>query len=139
MLNHHKPISIALVLILHASIIASCLSQTSRAQQQPKKEPTEVSIIAENDQRLEAQQDGTGLACKSEYTGIGVRISPFTDEIIEIAPGGPADRAGVLIGDILRNPGFWGMEPGTRVTLQINRGGVELELPAVVGHICYER
>lgn len=76
------------------------------------------------------------------YTGIGVRTWA-SGAIIEVAAGGPADKAGLLAGDVLLNPEA--TEPnqhkaGTRITLRIRRD--EREMPpvvAVIEEICNEQ
>ena len=76
------------------------------------------------------------------YTGIGVRFWA-NGEIIEVAAGGPADRAGLRAGDMLLDPYATDpdeLRPGTRIRLRFLRG--EREMPpvaAVVDTICEEQ
>jgi len=76
------------------------------------------------------------------YTGIGVR-SWGGGAIIEVASGGPADKAGIVAGDILLNPGVTEPDqhkPGTRITLRIQRGREEMPaMIAVIEEICDEQ
>jgi predicted metalloprotease with PDZ domain len=76
------------------------------------------------------------------YTGIGVRTWG-SGAIIEVASGGPADKAGLLAGDILLNPDA--TEPnqhkaGTRVTLRVLRDQREMTpVVAVIEEVCNEQ
>ncbi|HUP06347.1 MAG TPA: hypothetical protein VMU47_04300 [Caldimonas sp.] len=76
------------------------------------------------------------------YTGIGIRFWA-NGEIIEVAAGGPADRAGLQAGDTLLDPYAIQpdeLRPGTRIRLRFLRG--EREMPpvaAVVDRICEEQ
>jgi membrane-associated protease RseP (regulator of RpoE activity) len=83
--------------------------------------------------------DGDGLACPAFYRGVGVVHG--ASYVLEIAPGSPAERAGLQVGDKWLNLDAFARDEfpiGTRLVFKIERYGVRLDLPVVTGVICYE-
>lgn len=103
--------------------------------------PPEVRII-------EQQSKDKGKAkpifvddCKSKkyYTGIGI-FSAF-GAVGEVAPGGPADKAGLRIGDTIMNREILGPDrypEGTHLTLEIAReGNQRFKVDVTIEKICH--
>lgn len=76
--------------------------------------------------------------CESYYMGIGIVHSSFLGKIVEVVPGGPADKAGIKVGDIpldsleIRDK----YEEGTQITIPILRDGIMYQIPVTIGKIC---
>lgn len=84
--------------------------------------------------------DGSGAGCPHSYRGIGI-VSTYAGWVEEVVPGGPADKAGVQIGDKLLNGDMFtrdGFSMGRHVVIKIDRHGVRIDLPVVIGRVCYE-
>lgn len=83
---------------------------------------------------------GNGLACASSYRGIGVVVG-MAGALSEVVPGGPADRAGALVGDVLLNESVFvrdGYSVGRELPLRLERDGRRMDLSVRVGKVCYE-
>jgi predicted metalloprotease with PDZ domain len=82
--------------------------------------------------------DGDGLACPAFYRGVGVVHG--ASYVLEIAPGSPAERAGLQVGDKWLNLDSFSRdsyEIGKPMTFRIERHGQRLDLPVTIGRICY--
>ena len=84
---------------------------------------------------------------ENAYVGIGVTVSLTEDQtairVVQVTPGGPAEEAGILAGDILLGTdgaAFASAEleearskiqgtPGTVVTIMVDRNGEKLDIP----------
>ena len=65
----------------------------------------------------------------------------FSGYVLEVAPGSPADRAGLRVGDRWLNDDSFtrdGRAIGDSVVIKIERDGQRVDLPARVGRICYD-
>lgn len=103
----------------------------------------EIEKMLEEMQRLakeEAAIKSIMKKCDKHYLGIGVTHSSLFGEITNVAPGGPADRAGIKVGDIpldsldIRDK----FAEGTVITVPILRNGIMHEIPVTIGKICIE-
>jgi len=84
--------------------------------------------------------DGAGIGCPHSYRGIGI-VSTYAGWVDEVVPGGPADKAGVHIGDKFLNGDMFrrdGFSLGRQVVIKVDRHGVRMDLPTVIGRVCYE-
>ena len=76
--------------------------------------------------------------CDTFYMGIGVVHSSLFGSITLVAPGGPADQAGVLVGDTpLDSLDIRDKYPeGTLITVSVLRNGIIHNVPVTIGKIC---
>jgi hypothetical protein len=157
----HRHAAAAVSITLHVALLAALLwpSVVARSNDRNAEQGVDVRLIQDDgelrpkadtpaEQPLEKPADGppsTAALSKCDgrtYTGIGVR-SWVNGAILEVATGGPADKAGIRAGDTLLNLDVTEPDqhkPGTPVTLRILRD--EREMPpvvAVIEEICNEQ
>ena len=78
------------------------------------------------------------LDCDTYYVGIGIRMN-ILNEIEFVAPGGPADMAGLKKGDVLAiyDQRIRDMHPiGTLINVPIIRDGITIDVQIKVDKIC---
>jgi hypothetical protein len=84
---------------------------------------------------------GTGLVCDKKYTGIGI-LHSARGSVLSVGYNTPAEKAGLLVGDIILNPevfdGMYDGPKGTILNLRVLRGKDQLDIPIKMGTICYE-
>lgn len=88
-----------------------------------------------------AHAGAAGLVCSNHYRGIGVAIS-YSGYVREVVAGGPADMAGLKVGDRFMNDAMFIRDQypiGKSLTLRIERDGRPMELPVKVDRVCYEK
>lgn len=130
-----SPTAAALVLALHALPLVSCATLKPAAAQ-PK--PVPFKWIKERDEQL-LGMTGNGLACAAKYRGIGVRTNWGSGVVVEVAPGGPADRAGIRLDDILLTEGGFILPLDTIVEVRIDRAGQVLTFKVKVSDVCFRQ
>lgn len=146
---------------LHLTVVLALLWPAAAARSKGRNADRDVEVrVIQDDGRLRPKVDSAAenlpdktadgppatfalSKCDGRtYTGIGVR-SWLNGAIVEVAPGGPADKAGLRAGDTLLNLDATEPDqhkPGTRITLRFLRD--EREMPpvvAVIGEICNEQ
>lgn len=100
-------------------------------------------------QRAQVARGPAGDAAQPGY--LGIAVSPGDDApvvVLDVAPGSPAESAGVRAGDVLLDldgvpvagdadlqERVFSTAPGTQITLLVEREGSDLALPAVVGAV----
>jgi predicted metalloprotease with PDZ domain len=137
-----KPIPLFLTTLLHTLMLCLALSTCSELKQQEEIKPspqqpedgTDVQI------KLLPSEKGLGTNCPDTYTGIGT-ITGFDGTVFEVAPGSPADKAGLRVGDELLNNEDFGInkwKEGTQKTMKIKRNGKVVTKTITIGTICYE-
>lgn len=131
----HSPYTAAAVLALHA-IVLHALTPAIAVSAPPSQPEPAHERRNEREPRLRGMTGG-GLACASKYRGIGVRVNAI-GVIVEVAPGGPADGAGILVGDTLVTQGFFFRPIGTPVELELTRDGRTYFTVALVSDVCQE-
>jgi S1-C subfamily serine protease len=157
----HRHAAAAISVALHFAVVLAVVWPPAAAGSKNRNAEKGVEVrLIDDDGRLKPQaqtlaehppakvQDGprsTAALSKCDgrlYTGIGVR-SLFNGAIVEVASGGPADKAGLRAGDTLLDADVLEPDqhkPGTAITLRILRD--EREMPpvvAVVAEICDEQ
>lgn len=65
-------------------------------------------------------------SCPDSYGGIGVITVDSNDEseVLSVAPGYPASKAGIMVGDVIMNRREARGTPGTEVVVIFSRNGV---------------
>jgi len=128
--------------LVHAALLAAMVASPAPADQPPV--PTglksETDGLDDEGIRLLPSVAGVGLSCAHSYIGIGVMVSSFGGLIVEVSPGGPADRAGMRVGDVFLNAERFRRDsytPGQEMPLAIERDGQRIDLMARVGKVCY--
>jgi S1-C subfamily serine protease len=136
-----KPAALILATALHLLLLGPALvsCKVSEPPKQPKPPAGERTI----DVRLLPSEQGESdvPACARTYRGIGITRGFLSMVVQSVAPGGPADRAGVKPGDTVLNDDDLGADRfmvGHKITLHVEREGRRLALPVVIGRICYE-
>jgi C-terminal processing protease CtpA/Prc len=134
-----RPAALGLAVLVHAAILmpalVSCASPQPTPQPQAasqRREPLTVTL-------LPAGGPAGAPPCEDSYVGIGFTHSYFDGSVLSVAEGGPAARAGLLVGDVVENleqlPRW--SEAGHMVLLKIERGGVHLRVTAETEVICF--
>lgn len=128
--------------LLHAALLVALTMTLPSAQP-----PAGVSIPpkadeGEVDMHLipQVEGDGSGLSCEHSYHGIGVVLA-FGSTVSEVVPGGPADTAGLRVGDELLNGEIFVRDAyaiGREFSLRITRRGDRMDLPVRIGKVCYD-
>lgn len=131
----YKPAAAVLVLVLHSMPLVSC-ALTPLPPPPAKPVPVHTVWASDRDERL-LGMSGNGLACKKHYRGIGVRTTWTTGAITEVAAAGPAERAGVLVGDHLLTEGPFDLPVGTKVNVRLSRDGREYTARIAVDDVCF--
>jgi predicted metalloprotease with PDZ domain len=75
------------------------------------------------------------------YRGVGLRGAWFNYIVREVAPGGPAAKAGIQVDDEILNPDILGADryvTGHVINLRVQRAGVIFEVPVTIGRVCAE-
>lgn len=100
-----------------------------------KDQPPKVSINLKGDTQEKSKPQ---RECEDSYVGIGVIVSWLDESITYVAPDGPADIAGVEVGDVIVSPAVIRnkFEPDTLIDLKIMRRGIILHKKAKVEEIC---
>jgi S1-C subfamily serine protease len=105
---------------------------------------------------LAAQLIKSGHVTNSHRAAIGARIATATGQdgqpagvgLVEVTPGGPADRAGLRAGDVIRSAGrtptpdaaslaevLAAARPGQALTITVTRGTQTLTVPVTLGEL----
>jgi hypothetical protein len=133
-------LTVALHLILLAMALVRCAPEASA------KPPPATSEQPENERVLDVRLLPSGEstaeeapACESTFRGVGLMHNGI--RVQSLAPGGPADRAGLKVGDVILNAEVLGQDRymvGHRLTLKVSRDGRHFAVDVVVGRICFE-
>lgn len=77
--------------------------------------------------------------CDNFYIGIGITHGFISNDVSEVVPGGPADKAGIKVGDVLLNSKLNIKDAfpiGTSVNIVILRNSIITTIPIKVNKIC---
>lgn len=94
--------------------------------------------IDERDEKI-LGMTGNGLACAAKYRGIGVRTNWGSGVVVEVAPDGPADRAGIRLDDVLLTEGSFILPLDTVVEVRVERVGLVLTFRVAVSDVCFRQ
>lgn len=146
-------LSLILSLFLHATILSILIDLNIEDEMMQEKAVTILlSSPSEEDEEgdkadekqlvsrfIDMSIKSKDYYCPHYYAGIGIRFSWLLREVIDVAPGGPADRAGVRVGDILINDPYNDRETiGETRTYTIKRGDQVINITMVTEKICGE-
>jgi len=84
---------------------------------------------------------GVGLACAEHYRGIGA-ITSWSGYVREVVSGGPAEKAGLRVGDRFMNDAQFMRDfypIGKQLSLRIERDGKSMDLPVQIDRICFDK
>lgn len=101
--------------------------------------PVEEEVRVEDGEleKLKKRAPHAGDKCDRFYGGIGVVEGSLG--IVEVYPGYPAHKAGILAGDEVDSTEEIRGEVGTPVTVVIRRDGRRIEFHLIRDKICYNR
>lgn len=102
------------------------------------QEPPPVTLSGLEEFKFRAKADGNGgLACDNTYRGVGIHFD-WGNTVTEVAPGKPAERAGVVAGDTLLNP--WAqIDAAGNLTIEWIHEGVRRKFTGRAVEICRDR
>lgn len=126
-------VAIAVVAFHLAPLLDGCESRVT------KPKPVSVSIPRPEIEfvRRDINMDGAVIdACPEFYIGFGFKHG-FTGHVSDIAPGGPAERAGMLPNDVVDTSVIpWPMEVGFHIVLTVIRGSGTARIEMTAEKIC---
>lgn len=105
-----------------------------KPEKDPSKENNDEEGISINKYSTHLDNNGE---CKAFYGGIGIMQDFFTNKILEVYKGYPADKKGIKPGDTLEGKLERG-EPGSIVHLTILRNNSIIEKDITRDKICYK-
>jgi hypothetical protein len=114
------------------AVIVALLWRPSETVQQ-KRRVQQVAIIDGTDLKF-AAADGRGLGCDESYFGVGLKVR-WDGTVIEVAPGGPAEKAGIVVGDVIHKPWYDEYEGGMYV-VRVVRGNETVRFKMKRERIC---
>jgi C-terminal processing protease CtpA/Prc len=138
----HRVAAMALAITVHAALLAMAVARCTPAPapaaaasaQAAKTEPLTVTL-------LPASPAGIAAPCADAYAGLGFTHSWSGVYVQSVASGGPADLAGLRVGDLVLNLESlprWSAA-GHLVSLLVRRDGREFRITAETAMICFEQ
>lgn len=131
----------SLTAVLHAALLAAALVRCAPESKAAAAPPGTTERIAAVRLLPSEPGDSEMPACARTYRGIGITRWALSEGIKAIAKGGPADKAGLQVGDVILNDDELGADRymvGHPVKLHIERAGRRLTVVVVIGRICFE-
>lgn len=122
---------------LHASLLIGLIPACTTPLPRSPVKPT-ASSPGRAPSFVQVVPDGT-IACERSYIGIGI-ISSFSGYVSDVAPGSPAERAHIRIGDYFDNRDDFmpdTLPEGAEITLQMRRDDVVTLKAVRVARVCY--
>lgn len=126
--------------LLHLSLLVQITMQAGQKEKAKKQgDAVEVRLFmsAELLPKVETTLDPNALHvdCPKTYEGIGIKRNPM-NKIVEVAPGWPADKAGIQVGDYTDLP--WDDEkPNGFMEFNVTRNGKTVHMKLRTEKICY--
>jgi len=113
------------------------LDKPSDKEVESKKQPSKSKSTLIVKKKIPLKQEYVNHECTIWYGGIGIQHPNGGSYAVEaVGKGYPAERAGILIGDLIINGEELRGEPGTYVTVKILRGTKALSIEVVREKIC---
>lgn len=136
--NKKRIAAATLSILLHLFLLAPFVRPTEESKPPPIVKPPSGST-KELDVTLLGSVDKNATKACPGRTYVGVGLKRMFDMVISVAPNGPADRAGVMVGDNVLN--FEVLAPdsypvGYEVTLLIRREGRTKRFKMKTDKIC---
>ena len=138
-MKHKKSISLIVsVLLSFAMHMFFLLKKINTDKQEDLKQEQSLnnSGKGEEDGKQKIWFRKSEIPCNS-YDGIGVQYSQISGVISHVAAGGPADRAGIKVGDEFITP-VWYMDFkfNQKVEIIVKRDNVNLKFNVLIDRIC---
>lgn len=145
--------AIHLILFLFTVITLNNEKNTQKTEEGPfKGNEVKVEIVErpENPSPDEALEDKSedGISsiinkekdCISFFGGVGIQQDFFTLKIEEVYKNYPADRAGIMVGDIVESQNGEDIRGkiGAAITVKVTRNGISFYVTLIREKICYE-
>lgn len=150
-------LGIVLSLLLNAYVLSISIDIPKQQSKEKSSKTTKVKmkkdkssknndlyIVKDSLEKLRELNEGDTVTkyiaddCDTYYMGVGLTQSLFTNKVIRVARGGPADIAGIKSGDQLaesidtRDK----YSKGTTITIPVIRDGTIHDIPVTIGKIC---
>lgn len=125
----------ALAAALHLSLLITFGAQ--REAPTPPK-PAQAHLIGDVELQPKEEENlnpnSLHLSCPHTYEGIGIKRR-WGGMVTEVAKGWPADRAGIIVGDVVE-PWFFEPENGF-MSFEVHRGGRVIKMRLKTEKICF--
>ena len=127
---------------LAAVLVATMPGCVGAGEKSPEKGEHPVQVKPEKPGNLEFVKAGTGdkIHCPKWYAGVGL-LTNWSGFVTELAPGGPAELAGIRVGDNMLNASDFGRDrypAGTVMPLTYLHDGIEHTIQITIGRVCYD-
>lgn len=128
-------IAFAISLMLHISVSFIKVDDKKpkpkpkpKQQKQKKSPPVKIKFLS----IVKGEEQ-----CPEFYVGIGVIRTWLDMEVTDVAPGGPAYKNDIRVGDfLLTDPNYDSLKPGTIIEVPILRNGITIVKNMAVEKIC---
>jgi hypothetical protein len=133
-----NPIAALAALLMHVAIVWIAVYQPEEKREKKPPPPLLANMVtdAELVDKIEESADPNALhiQCPQTYRGIGIKRN-FGGEVVHVAKGWPADRAGIKVGDILEPWGF--EEVNGFMEFEVIRGPKRVRMRLKTEAICF--
>jgi predicted metalloprotease with PDZ domain len=136
-----KRYAAALSIALHAALLAAAVRSCTLPIAPSMPKPAEQEAGSVDFVFLPPPSARGWLDCEDRYVGVGYMANWGSDEVTAVSPGGPAELAGLRVGDIVTNGDRipqWS-EPGHMVRLEVLREGRAIVMTMESAWICHTR
>lgn len=124
----------------HENIKVSIIDKPSDKEVKQKQIPppeNKSKVVVKKKKKVPPEQKYVDHKCADWYGGVGIQHpSPGSYEVAYVGKGYPADRAGILVGDLVLNGDELRGTPGTKVVVHVMRGSRALTFYLVREKIC---
>lgn len=129
-----RVVAAALVVFLHAALLLRIADDPPP----PRKRTFDVQLQPDITfvERGEDTLPGVTSDCPNHYFGVGLKHD-FSNRVIDIARGYPAERAGIRVQDVVTFSPEPIIRPGERREFRVERGAVTFTVSIVSEKICH--